>query len=100
MRSTLIYDLPTRLFHWLFSGLFLLSFAIAKTIDDESLVFSYHMLSGLVLGSLVVWRLIWGFVGSEHARFSGFSLNPLHLKDYFLGILSGSKIRWPGHIPA
>lgn len=100
MRSTLVYDLPTRLFHWLFLGLFLLSFVIAKTVDDESLVFSYHMLSGLLLGGLVIWRFVWGFVGSTHARFSGFDLNPRHLKDYFLGILSGSKKRWSGHNPA
>lgn len=100
MRTTLVYDLPTRLFHWLFAGLFLLSFIIAKTVDDDSLVYSYHMLSGLVLGSLVMWRIVWGIIGSRHARFSGFNLNPLALKDYFLGILSGSKTRWSGHNPA
>ncbi len=100
MRSALVYDLPTRLFHWLFSGLFLLSFIIAKTVDDEAVAFSYHMLAGLLLGGLVLWRLIWGIVGSKHARFSGFSLNPFHLKDYFLGIFSGSKKRWSGHNPA
>lgn len=100
MRSHLVYDLPTRLFHWLFSGLFLLSFVIAQTVDDESVIFIYHMLSGLMLGGLVVWRILWGLVGSKHARFSGFNLNPVHLKDYFLGILSGSKKRWLGHNPA
>jgi cytochrome b len=100
MRKTLIYDLPTRLFHWLFSGLFLISFVIAKISDDESLIFSYHMLSGLLLGALVAWRVIWGIVGSEYARFSGFNLNPLELKDYFLGMITGSKKRWPGHNPA
>lgn len=100
MRSHLVYDLPTRIFHWLFSGLFLLSFVIAQTVDDESVIFSYHMLSGLMLGGLVVWRILWGLVGSKHARFSGFNLNPVHLKDYFLGILSGSKKRWLGHNPA
>lgn len=100
MRSTLVYDLPTRLFHWLFAGLFLLSFLVAKNIDDESLLFSYHMLSGLVLGGLVIWRIVWGFIGSTHARFSGFNLSPVDLRDYFLGILSGSKKRWSGHNPA
>lgn len=100
MRSALIYDLPTRLFHWLFSGLFLMSFIIAKTVDDEAVTFSYHMLAGLLLGGLVVWRLLWGVVGSKHAKFTGFSLNPLDLKDYFWGILSGSKKRWSGHNPA
>lgn len=100
MRSTLVYDLPTRLFHWLFSGLFLLSFVIAKTVDDESLIFSYHMISGLLLGGLVIWRIVWGIMGSEYARFSRFNLNPVHLKDYFLGMLSGSNKRWIGHNPA
>lgn len=100
MRTSLIYDLPTRLFHWLFSGLFLLSFVIAKTIDDESIIFSYHMLSGIMLGGLVFWRVGWGLFGSKHSRFSGFDLNPIELKNYFLGILSGSKRRWAGHNPA
>lgn len=100
MRSTLVYDLPTRLFHGLFAILFLLSFTIAKTTDDESLLFSYHMLSGIVLAGLVLWRIIWGLIGSRHAKFSGFDLNPLNLKEYFLGILSGSKKRWTGHNPA
>jgi cytochrome b len=100
MRTTLIYDLPTRLFHWLFAGFFLLSFIIAKTVDDESLIFSFHMLSGLMLGGLVIWRMIWGFIGSKHAQFSGFPLRPTELKDYFLGMISGSKKRWSGHNPA
>lgn len=100
MRSSLVYDLPTRLFHWLFSSLFLFSFIIAKTVDDDSIVFTYHMLSGLLLGGLILWRIIWGIIGSKYARFSGFNLNPLDLKDYFIGILSGSKKRWSGHNPA
>lgn len=100
MRSTLVYDLPTRLFHWLFSGLFLSSFIIANTVDDDSQVFTYHMLSGILLAGLVLWRIIWGVVGSKYARFSGFNLNLWDLKDYLLGILSGAKKRWTGHNPA
>ncbi|MCB0411231.1 MAG: cytochrome b/b6 domain-containing protein [Bdellovibrionales bacterium] len=100
MRSSLIYDGPTRVFHWLFASLFLFSFTIAKTVDDESAVFTYHMLSGLLLGGLVFWRLAWGVLGSKYARFSEFSLKPRELKDYFAGILSNSKKRWAGHNPA
>lgn len=100
MRSALVYDIPTRIFHWMFSGLFLMSFIIAKTVDDEAVAFSYHMLAGLLLGGLVLWRLVWGVVGSRHARFSGFQLNPFDLKDYMWGILSGSRKRWAGHNPA
>ncbi|AGH96069.1 cytochrome b/b6 domain-containing protein [Pseudobdellovibrio exovorus] len=100
MKSSLVYDVPTRLFHWLFAGLFLFSFVVAKTVDDESLIFTYHMLSGLLLGFIVLWRILWGIIGSKYARFSNFSLRPSELKDYFLGILSNSKKRWTGHNPA
>jgi cytochrome b len=100
MRNTLVYDLPTRLFHWLFSSLFLFSFVVAKTIDDESLLYSYHMISGLLLGGLVIWRIFWGFFGTTHARFTGFHLNPGDLLKYFRGVISGSKERWTGHNPA
>lgn len=49
MKRELVYDLPTRIFHWMFAVLFLTAFVITKTVDDESAVFSYHMLAGLVL---------------------------------------------------
>jgi cytochrome b len=100
MKRHLVYDLPTRLFHWLFSGLFLTAFIITKTIDDDSPLFSYHMLAGIALGFVVLLRIIWGFLGTKHARFSGFALNPLDLVGYFKGILSGDKRRWAGHNPA
>lgn len=57
MRNQLVYDLPLRLFHWTFSGLFITAFLIAKTIDDDSVVFSCHMLAGLLLGFAVILRI-------------------------------------------
>ena len=65
MRTTFIYDLPTRIFHWLFAGLFLVSFTLAKTVDDESVLFSYHMLSGLLLGDLLFGGSSGGFSGRD-----------------------------------
>ena len=100
MRQHLVYDLPLRLFHWLFAGLFLIGFTIAKTVDDESVLFNYHSLAGLTLGFLVLLRVVWGVFGTKHARFSGFALNPKDLVSYFLGILAGEKKRWAGHNPA
>jgi cytochrome b len=100
MRQHLVYDLPTRLFHWLFAGLFLTAFVIAKTIDDDSVWFNYHSLAGLTLGFLVLLRILWGFFGTKHARFSGFALKPIDLINYFKGILVGEKRRWAGHNPA
>lgn len=100
MRNRLIYDIPTRLFHWLFAGLFITAFLIAKTVDDESPVFSYHMLAGLLLAFTVLLRIVWGFVGSKHSRFVSFALHPKDLLAYFTSILSGDKRKWAGHNPA
>ncbi len=100
MHKKLIYDLPTRIFHWGFAGLFVAAFFIAKTMDDENPTFSYHMLAGLMLAGLVILRLIWGVIGTRYARFSSFALNPIDLIEYGKGIFTGNKKRWPGLNPA
>lgn len=100
MQKTKVYDLPTRLFHWLFAGVFLSAFFIAKVIDDESPAYSYHMLLGLVLVFAVWLRIIWGFVGSRYARFSSFALRPAELLRYFKDFLSRKSDRKLGHNPA
>jgi len=99
MRNQLVYDLPTRLFHWLFAGLFVTAYLIANTAD-ESPLFPWHMLAGLTMGLVVVLRLIWGFVGTRHARFTSFCLSPRALFSYFKGIFTGEKQLWAGHNPA
>lgn len=100
MEKILIYDFPTRIFHWLFSTLFIAAFIITKTVDNESPLFSYHMLIGLTLGFLVVLRLVWGITGTRHARFSDFALSPKELLLYFRGIFANDKRKWAGHNPA
>lgn len=100
MRNLRVYDLPTRAFHWIFAALFVVAFFIGKTVDDDSLTFSYHMLAGMTLSFAVILRIFWGFVGTTHARFSSFALNPADLLQYFKGILSGQGKVWAGHNPA
>lgn len=89
-----------RIFHWLFAGLFIGTFLIAKTVDDDSPVFTYHMLAGILLGFTVLLRILWGIIGTKHSRFTSFALHPKDLVAYFAGILSGDKRRWAGHNPA
>jgi cytochrome b len=98
--NRLVYDLPVRLFHWSFSTAFAAAFLLAKTLDDENPLFPYHMLLGLLMSSMVILRIIWGFVGPKHARFSEMPLRPMELINYFKGIISGSKKKWSGHNPA
>lgn len=100
MGIRLIYDLPTRILHWIFAGLFALAFLIAKVVDDESSAFTYHMLAGLILGFVVFLRIGWGLVGTKYSRFSSFALKPKDLIVYLVGVFSGDKKKWAGHNPA
>jgi cytochrome b len=100
MRQILVYDLPTRLFHWLFAGFFLTAFAIANLVDDESARFSLHMIAGLGMVFVVVLRLVWSLVGTRHARVTDLALNPVQLFGYFKSMFSGGGKRWIGHNPA
>jgi cytochrome b len=100
MDRTRVYDLPTRVFHWLFAGIFVTAFFIAKTFDDDSAYFSFHMLLGFVLAAIVALRVIWGVVGSRYARFSSFALNPLDLIRYFRELFGAKPARSLGHNPA
>ncbi|MGJ8686012.1 MAG: cytochrome b/b6 domain-containing protein, partial [Spongiibacteraceae bacterium] len=100
MSTQRVYDLPTRLFHWLFAASFLAAFTISNTVDDDDAAFSFHMIAGLLMCFTLLWRIVWGAIGSRHARFSDFSLNPAELASYLKGIFSDKTRLWPGHNPA
>lgn len=100
MEKAKVYDLPTRLFHWIFAALFIGAFGIAKLVDHESPQFSQHMILGLILFFVTTFRVVWGFVGSKYARFSSFPLSPSLLKAYFKEGLAGRGSRYFGHNPA
>lgn len=100
MKKIRVYDLPTRLFHWTFAGLFLAAFGIAKIVDDESVIFAYHMLFGIMLSAIVIWRVVWGIVGSRYAKFSSFRLHPKDLLIYFRNFFTSKAKRDLGHNPA
>lgn len=97
MRNQLAYDIPTRFFHWLFAGLFIAATFITKVIDDESPLFSYHMLIGLTLSFVVILRILWGFIGTRYARFNSFRLSPGALIQYFSDVLTKKSQRNLGH---
>lgn len=98
--KTTVYDWPTRIFHWLFALLFLGAYLIAETIDDESSLFTLHMMAGLTIGFLLVLRIFWGFMGTTYARFSSFKLNPAELIRYLKDIVVSKTKRYLGHNPA
>jgi len=100
MEKTTVYDFPTRIFHWLFASLFLIAFAIAKTSDDDSPIFSYHMIAGISLLFVLGLRIIWGLVGTKYARFTSFKLNPSDLITYFKQVLVAKTKSYFSHNPA
>jgi cytochrome b len=100
MTRILVWDLPTRLFHWLLAGSFLSAFAIATTMDDEGRLFPVHMLLGLVAAFMVVLRLVWGVIGSRPSRLSELALKPADLFAYVRhAVTGGGSRRWSGHNP-
>jgi cytochrome b len=96
----LVWDLPIRIFHWLLAASFLLAWVLAVTSDDESRAFAVHGLLGLFIGALVIFRLVWGLIGTRHTRFSGFANSPAALAAYSKGILFGPTREYVGHNPA
>jgi len=70
---TRIWDLPTRLFHWLLAALVVFSFTTGKLGGDW---LTWHFRSGYAIASLLLFRLLWGFAGSRYARFASFLPSP------------------------
>jgi cytochrome b len=100
MKRILVWDIPIRLFHWLLAGSFVGAFAIANLVDDESALFSVHMLLGGTVAFMVLLRIVWGFVGSRYARFDSFSFSPGALLGYLKGAFTQGDKLHVGHNPA
>lgn len=95
----LVWDLPTRLFHWLFAGSFVAAFTIGQVVDDDAAAFKLHMLLGGVMAFMVVLRVLWGFVGSRHARFGAFAFGPRAIVDYLSRAFMRQDRPYAGHNP-
>jgi len=88
----LVWDSPTRLFHWSVVALVFVSWLSA----DRGYM-TVHLWSGLALLSLLLFRLAWGFFGSTTARFSNFLHTPPRILNYLRG---KDKLFYAGHNPA
>ena len=91
-----VWDLPTRLFHWLLVALVVVSFVTAR-IGGNAM--PYHEWSGVTILALLVFRIIWGFVGSQPSRFRDFVKGPVAVWRYTKGIAKGNSVRYLGHNP-
>ncbi len=99
MNRVLVWDLPTRLFHWLLSGGFIAAAVISLLLGEHSSLFPYHAIIGLIIALMVCLRIVWGVVGSRYARFGKFIFGPAAVIEYFKGTLVGGGKRYIGHNP-
>ena len=95
----LLWDLPTRFFHWTLAILFTGAFAVALLSSEHSRTFLVHMLLGLVLAFAILLRLLWGLVGSRPSRFASFLFSPADLVRYVRAVMAGTDQPSPGHNP-
>ena len=72
-RAIKVWDVPVRAFHWALVALVVASVATG-TLGGNAM--TWHMWSGYAILALVLFRVIWGVVGSHHARFAGFVHGP------------------------
>jgi cytochrome b len=89
-----VWDLPTRLFHWLIVILFAFSWWTAEYDHLD-----WHMLSGYAILVLVLFRIYWGFVGSSTARFASFLKPPRTFFAYAGRLFERPGRATPGHNP-
>lgn len=96
MRSVPVWDFPTRIFHWSLVAAVVTSYV---TGGEDGLWFVVHTISGYVIALLLVFRLIWGFVGGVHSRFSDFVYSRGTVADYTRQLLRFRPPRFVGHNP-
>jgi cytochrome b len=92
--QVLVWDLLVRVGHWLLVVLFF----IAYVTEDDLL--TIHSWAGYGVGIYVFVRVIWGFVGTKHARFADFACGPVRAAIYLKELLLFRAKRYLGHSPA
>lgn len=89
-----VWDLVVRLFHWSLVMLFILAYS---TGEGKGLL---HRNIGYAILLLVLFRVIWGFIGSEYARFANFVCPPRMALGYLKDLVAGKAQYYIGHNPA
>lgn len=96
MMRILVWDLPTRVFHWLLALSFLGAFLTAESERYRDI----HVVLGYTMLGLVAFRLLWGLVGSRYARFSSFPIAPGRVLRYLKSLFTRAPQHHVGHNPA
>jgi cytochrome b len=89
-----VWDPVVRIFHWGLAGAFVVAYLSGE--DAQGL----HQAAGYLIAGLLAVRLVWGFIGSRHARFTDFVRSPRAALDYLRRSRDGAAPRYLGHNPA
>src|SRR5512137_1855162 len=96
MNRILVWDIPTRVFHWALA----LCFAGAWLTADSEYYRRLHVALGYTAAGLVAFRLLWGFAGTRYARFGDFVRSPMRALGYLQSLLRRQPEHHVGHNPA
>ncbi|SAY50469.1 cytochrome b/b6 domain-containing protein [Neisseria weaveri] len=89
-----VWDLPTRIFHWTLAASIVFMWYSAETGGSW---LEWHLRAGLLVLGLIIFRICWGFFGSDTAKFSHFVRGPSQIIRYTQGKISENE--QPGHNP-
>ncbi len=89
-----VWDPFVRIGHWTLVA----SFFIAYFTEDEWL--TTHVWAGYILGAVILFRLVWGLIGTRHARFNDFLKSPETITSYLKSLRRGPVQHYVGHNPA
>jgi cytochrome b len=92
----LVWDAPVRVFHWLM----VLSFFGAYVTAESERWRLLHGTLGYTMAGLVGFRIVWGLIGTRHARFASFVRGPAAVMRYLRSLLQGRAEHHTGHNPA
>lgn len=88
-----VWDIAIRVFHWTLVGCYAIAFISSENIMKLHVIFGYSVLF------LVLFRILYGFVGTKYARFTDFLYPPAQIVDYLKGLLIGRTKHYVGHNP-
>jgi len=88
-----VWDPLVRIFHWLLAACFL----IAYILEDKML--NLHVLAGSIVLGLVIFRLIWGVIGTEHSRFADFACSFRQIMQHLRDLVRLRPAHHTGHTP-
>ncbi len=94
--SAPVWDGFVRVFHWALVTLFVVSVITGKVGGNAV---QWHMWSGYAILALVLFRILWGFVGGEYARYGSFLAGPGRTLGYAKGMLGKTHEYVVGHNP-